>query len=81
MKHATPRDADNQGLPRAWVRLHESPFEGEWVGLTRDFYDALPCSRRELGWLRLWVAIQSPNESRLASSLFERLHEEGLFCE
>lgn len=58
---------------RAWLRLHEHPFEGEWVALSWDWAETLPCAPEDLAWARLWIAIRSPNESALASAIFEEI--------
>ena len=57
--------------PTLWVLLHESPFEGEWVGLTHDWAERLPCSPVELAWARLWICLTAPSESALSSQLLE----------
>ena len=62
--------------PGAWVRLHESPFEGEWVGLTWDYASRLPCDRLSIKWERIWICLQSPAESSLASQLWDALNRE-----
>ena len=62
--------------PGAWVRLHESPFEGEWVGLTSDYASRLPCDRLSIKWERIWICLQSPAESSLAYKLWDALNRE-----
>lgn len=54
-----PTDRHGQGdLP-----LSEGPFEGEWVGLTPDFAELLPCSFESLelqgyiAWRRTWFYV------------------------
>jgi hypothetical protein len=59
--------------PRAWIRLHESPFEGEWVGISEDWAETLPCDPLDLAWTRLWICLRSPSESLLASRLLEEI--------
>jgi hypothetical protein len=63
-------------VPRAWVRLHEAPFEGEWIGLSEDYASRLPCSSVDLAWTRLWICLRSPGESALASRLLEAMAKE-----
>ena len=67
---------DGESRSTLWLQLHESPFEGEWVGLTPDWAARLPCDPAELAWVRLWLCLTSPAESALSLRIFEQIGHE-----
>lgn len=46
------RSTPTPDLPGLWLLLHEAPFTGQWIGLSDDWAEHLPCSDEVLSsWL------------------------------
>lgn len=60
----TPVPDPTPTLGGTWLLLHEAPYDGQWIGLSEDWVDLLPCSKDVLAsWLpeaRIKVMLDSP---------------------
>jgi hypothetical protein len=61
-----PQTHPSAPLPGPWVRLDEAPFEGQWIGLSDDWAEHLPCDPATTSWDRIWIQLELSPRSPLA---------------